>query len=275
MGTRSPLRVDQLRARLCAPAGPYAAVDVVAETGSTNADLAARAAGAAAVADRTVLAAEFQHAGRGRLGRGWVSPPRAGLTFSVLLRPDGVPAELLGWMPLLAGLAVQRAIAGKAPPGLPVELKWPNDLLIGADRAKVAGLLAEVVAGPAVVIGIGMNVDTSAEELPPGATSLRLADVPASDRTDLLVDLLVRLSDGAARWVDAAGDPEVSGLLAGYRAACGTIGSPVRVELPDGRGLTGTAVDVDGHGRLLIREQAGATHAVAAGDVVHLRLDRE
>ncbi len=275
MGTRSPLRTEELRARLCAPHGPYAALDVVAETGSTNADLVARAAGARTVdmgaADRTALAAELQHAGRGRLGRGWVSPPGAGLTVSVLLRPVGVPSELLGWVPLLAGLAVHRVVARRASPGLPVELKWPNDLLIGTEAAKVAGLLAEAGPGPAVVIGIGVNVDTGADELPPGATSLRLAGVAAADRTDLLADLLTQLSDDEARWRAAGGDPQASGLLDGYRAACATIGSAVRVELPDGRTLTGTARGVDGYGRLLIADQAGSAHAVAAGDVVHLR----
>jgi BirA family biotin operon repressor/biotin-[acetyl-CoA-carboxylase] ligase len=274
MAPRSPLRADDLRARLCAPNGPYAAVDVVAETGSTNADLAGRATGPGGAADRTVLAAEHQSAGRGRLGRHWESPPGAGLTFSVLLRPDGVPAERLGWMPLLAGLALQRTIVGQAPPGLPVQLKWPNDLLIGADRGKVAGMLAEVVPGPAVVVGIGINVDTGAEELPPGAVSLRLAGLDPPDRTDLLADLLIRLSEVAASWQAAGGDPQVSGLLAGYRAACGTIGSAVRVDLPDGGTLFGTAVDVDGHGRLVIWEPAGTTRAVAAGDVVHLRTGR-
>src|SRR6516164_482086 len=131
------LDVARVSAGLVRPGSLWREVRAVAETGSSNADLLA-AAGAGA-AEGTVLVAEAQTAGRGRMGRRWASPPGAGLTFSVLLRPDGVPGALLGWVPLLAGVAAAAAVRAVAAvePGL----KWPNDVLIGG--AKLGGILAE------------------------------------------------------------------------------------------------------------------------------------
>lgn len=259
-----PLDVDALRTALV---GPWAQLDVVDRTGSTNADLIG-AAGAGAP-DRTVLVAEYQEAGRGRLTRNWVSPPGAGITVSVLLRPAGVPTSRFGWLPLLAGLALLDTVREVA--GVEAGLKWPNDLLIGPERRKAAGILAEVADSlrPAVVIGMGLNVLASPPEQP-GATSLAAegADV---DRSALLVGLLTRLAAREAAWRDGLGDPELTRLRADYRAGCASLGSEVRVEMPGGSTFTGIAEDVDSDGRLLILSAAGHRRAVAAGDVVHLR----
>src|SRR6516165_1419427 len=164
------LDVAGVSAGLVRPDGLWREVRAVAETGSSNADLLA-AAGAGA-AEGTVLMAEAQTAGRGRLGRRWASPPRAGLTFSVLLRPDGVPAALLGWLPLLAGVAAAASV--RAVAAVDATLKWPNDVLVG--ERKLGGILAERT-GAAVVIGIGINVWQTRADLPPdaAATSLALA----------------------------------------------------------------------------------------------------
>src|SRR5207302_4121878 len=111
-----------------------------------------------------VRVAHFQNGGRGRLDRSWSSPPGAGLTFSVLLRP-AAPTPTWGWLPLLAGVAVAQAVGAAA------KLKWPNDVLLGDQARKVAGILVQSAAGVAVV-GIGLNVTTSLAELPvPTATS--------------------------------------------------------------------------------------------------------
>jgi BirA family biotin operon repressor/biotin-[acetyl-CoA-carboxylase] ligase len=246
-------------------------LEVVARTGSTNADLLAAARDGAP--DRTVLVAEHQDAGRGRLDRRWASPPGAGLTFSVLLRPAQVSPARLGWLPLLAGLALVRTVRDA---GADAVLKWPNDLLVGPGRAKCAGVLAEALRGGAgqgaVVLGIGLNVATRPEELPAGvhATSL-LAEGIDARRDELLVVLLRRLMAAEADWRAVGGDPVACGLLAGYREVCATLGLPVRIEQPGGDVLVATALDVDGDGRLVVRDQTGATRAVAAGDVVHLR----
>jgi len=151
-------------------------------------------------------------------------------------------------------------------------LKWPNDLLVG--DGKTAGILAEVV-GDAVVVGIGLNVTTRAEELPPTtglpATSLRLAGAKSTDRDPLLRALLRGVAGWYGGWRETGGDAELSGLLAAYRRGCSTIGKQVRVLLPGGGELAGEATDVDGDGQLVVRTADGGTRRVSAGDVLHVR----
>jgi BirA family biotin operon repressor/biotin-[acetyl-CoA-carboxylase] ligase len=256
--TRPPLDASVL------PSEFWTTLEVRDVTGSTNADVADAAR--AGASEGLVIAAELQDAGRGRIGRQWVSPPRAGLTFSVLLRPEGVPAPRWGWLPLLAGVALARAVTAVA--GVDAWLKWPNDLLIGG--AKSAGLLAEVV-DDAVVIGIGLNVTLEAADLPrPGTTSLALAGATQLDRNILLPAILAALSADYLAWRACGGDPELAGLLAAYRERCETLGREVRVEVPAGEPLLGKAVDIDADGRLVVETPTGPW-AVAAGDVVHVR----
>jgi BirA family transcriptional regulator, biotin operon repressor / biotin---[acetyl-CoA-carboxylase] ligase len=256
---RPPLRADELRAA-------YPLLDVVAETGSTNSDLASAAR--AGAAHGTVLVAEYQSAGRGRTTRAWVSPPRAGLSFSVLLRPDGVPAPRLGWAPLLAGVALAAAVHDTT--GVETTLKWPNDLLV--DGRKCAGILAEAHNG-AVVVGIGLNVSQQKHELPPGvdATSLALEGATSTDREALLLAILRALLDAERSWRRHRGDPMESGLHRAYTGACATLGKRVAVLLPSGATLTGLARGIDVDGRLLVRDGAGDEHAVSAGDIAHVR----
>jgi BirA family transcriptional regulator, biotin operon repressor / biotin---[acetyl-CoA-carboxylase] ligase len=265
---RPPLHATALRRALVRPGSFWQDLRIVESTGSTNADLADAAR--AGAPEGTVLVAEAQDAGRGREGRAWVSPPRAGLTFSVLLRPDGVPMTRWGWLPLLAGVALTRAVGRLGE--VDAWLKWPNDLLLGSQRKKGAGLLAEVANG-GVVVGVGLNVTTLAEELPrPDATSLRLEGAACTDRGPLLQAVLRELEHDYVAWRDAGGDPEASGLRRVYAESCDTIGRYVRVLLPGDRVLTGEAVDLDEDGRLVVRPDGdGADVAVAAGDVVHVR----
>src|SRR5712671_2426001 len=124
---RPALDEASLRRALVRPGGLWRAVEVTASTASTNADLLAQAAGGAP--EGIVLAAEEQSAGRGRMGRAWVSPPRAGLTFSLLVRPATVPPARRGWLSLLTGVAVASAVT--AVTGVDTRLKWPNDVLAG------------------------------------------------------------------------------------------------------------------------------------------------
>jgi BirA family biotin operon repressor/biotin-[acetyl-CoA-carboxylase] ligase len=245
----------------------WTSLEVVASTGSTNADLLARGG-----PEGQVLVAEEQTAGRGRLGRSWVSVPGASLTFSVLLRPATVPAARRGWLPLLAGVAVASAVRSAA--GVPATLKWPNDVLAG--ERKLAGILAEQSPdGSAVVIGVGLNVATPPDALPVSpaglpATSLLAEGAPVG-REPLLTEILARLDRGYRAF---RSDPDAvrSGLQAEYLSLCGTLGRAVRVELPGGRTLAGTAAGVDADGRLLVTEPGGAPPSrVSAGDIVHLR----
>ncbi|NNH70287.1 biotin--[acetyl-CoA-carboxylase] ligase [Nocardia uniformis] len=260
---RAPLDIEQLRRETAESPdlGFFTGIDVVESTGSTNADLVARAADPGV--DRLVLIAEAQERGRGRHERVWVSPPRAQIAMSVLVRLPGIDPEVLGWLPLLTGVAVVDAVRETA--GVDAALKWPNDVLV--DGRKLAGILAEVAAAapdPAVVMGVGLNVSLTEAELPvPHATSLTLLGGKA-DRTQLVLSILREFARRFAAWQAAGWD--VTELAAVYRERCATLGVQVRAELPGGEVLTGIATDIDEHGRLLI----GAS-AVSAGDVTHLR----
>jgi BirA family biotin operon repressor/biotin-[acetyl-CoA-carboxylase] ligase len=257
---RRALDLTALRAAL---GTRWARIEAVEETASTNADLLADAQ----APDRSVLSAEYQASGRGRFDRTWTSPPRAGLTFSVLFRPS-VAIQHWGWLPLLAGVALYEAVP--AASGVAVDLKWPNDLLAAKDGRKLAGVLAQT-SGPAVVIGVGLNVDTGEAELPVDtATSLALAGATNTDRTQLLIAILTRLDVRYSRWTDFGGDAAGCGLAAGYRAACASIGRPVRVTLGGGAVVAGDAIDVDELGRLLVRTADG-DQPIGAGDVEHVR----
>ncbi|MFI7679584.1 biotin--[acetyl-CoA-carboxylase] ligase [Actinophytocola sp. NPDC049390] len=274
--TENNLDVLVLREQLVAPNGPYAALDVVERTGSTNADLMAAAADGAA--DRTVLVAGEQTAGRGRRDRTWASPPGSGVYLSVLVRPSAVPQERLGSLALVAGLALVHVATETA--GIEAVLKWPNDLLVGAERAKAAGVLSEAVhdgAGPGAVVGVGLNVTALPEGAEPGPGGLAPgsfagAGAQVTDRTTITASFLRAFQEMEAVWRMNDGDLERSGVLTGYRDVCGTIGQRVRAELPDGV-LTGVAVDVDIDGRLLVKLDDGTPKAISAGDIVHLRTD--
>jgi BirA family biotin operon repressor/biotin-[acetyl-CoA-carboxylase] ligase len=285
---RAALDAAVLRRAVVRPGGLWRAVEVLASTGSTNADLLARAV--AGAPEGSVLAAEEQTAGRGRLGRSWVAPPRAALTFSLLVRPSTVSPARRGWLPLLTGVAVASAV--RAVARVDAWLKWPNDVLAGS--AKLGGILAEA-AGDAIVVGIGLNVSTEPGELPPPgptqgppgtqrppgapgapggalpATSLRVLGAPGLDREPLLTEILAAFEHWYQAWRQAGGDPDRCGLRAEYTRLCVTLGRRVRVEQPGGQLLSGLAVGVDPDGRLLVRVSSGAEVPVAAGDVVHLR----
>jgi BirA family biotin operon repressor/biotin-[acetyl-CoA-carboxylase] ligase len=262
------VRIDELRSALI---GTFAAVDVVESTGSTNADLVAAAASGAA--DRTVLIASRQTAGRGRRDRDWISPPGTGLYLSVLLRPGEVPAARLGSLAMVAGLALLRTARGV---GVDAVLKWPNDLLAGPAHGKCAGVLSEAAAGgSAVVVGIGLNVGSVPGEVPAGpgglvATSLADHGASTTDLTEIAIALLTSFAGIESAWRQAGGDTESSGVLAAYREGCATLGSRVRVELPHGE-LTGVAVTVAPTGELVVKPDEGAEVNISAGDVVHLR----
>lgn len=257
---RQPLNPADFADLAGAAGAPGWKVEVVAETGSTNADLLARAATAET---GVVWVAELQTGGRGRLERSWSSPPGAGLTFSLLVRPLDV--RTWGWLPLLTGLALARTV------GPPARLKWPNDLLLGPGAGKAAGILVQT-SGPAVVIGVGLNVSTTAQELPvPTATSLALQGMQPLDRAQLLRAFLAEFGALYAGWLAASGDADRSGLAPAYRQACATLGSEVAVQLSAST-LRGVAEDIDSNGRLLVRPVGQpAAVAVAAGDVTHLR----
>ncbi|QUI33543.1 biotin--[acetyl-CoA-carboxylase] ligase [Streptomyces alfalfae] len=269
---RPPLNATSLRRALVREGGLWTSLDVVAATGSTNTDLAARADG---LPEGAVLVAEEQNAARGRLDRKWSAPARSGLFFSVLLKPAEVPVERWGWLPLLTGVAVATGLSRAA--GVETALKWPNDLLVtvGDEERKAGGILAEragTAAGGGVVIGVGLNVTLGADELPvPTAGSLALAGAASTDRDPLLRAVLRSLEQWYGDWRAAGGDPAAARLQEAYAAGCATLGRRVRAELPGDRSIVGEAVAVDGDGRLVLATEDGVRRPVGAGDIVHLR----
>ncbi|WP_226656234.1 biotin--[acetyl-CoA-carboxylase] ligase [Leifsonia sp. LS1] len=240
-------------------------LEVLDEAGSTNDVLTARAA---TLPDLSVIVTGNQTGGRGRLGRVWVAPPGRTLAISVLLRPDGLAPEAFGWFPLLAGLAMSRAVAPLVPGT--VAVKWPNDVLI--DGAKVSGTLSELLPDlSGLVIGAGVNLSQEADELPTDtSTSLVLAGAESPDADIVLSSYLTQLTALYREYLTAGGDAVRSALRDEVAEACHTLGRAVRVELPGGDTLLGTAVGIDADGRLIVESETGRT-AVAAGDVTHLR----
>jgi BirA family biotin operon repressor/biotin-[acetyl-CoA-carboxylase] ligase len=266
---RPPLDGPALERLLTRGSGLWRSLEVVPEIESTNSALATLAADDGP--EGTVLIAEHQVAGRGRLDRTWTSPPRAGLTVSVLLRPD-VPAARRGWLPLLTGVALAESVGEVT--GVRASVKWPNDVL-AADGRKLAGILAETASSPAhpgaVVVGVGLNVSTTADELPDTGTSLARVLGTAVDRGPVLLAFLRALERRYLRWTAALGDPVQSGLAEDYLRWSSTVGTEVSVALPDGSTIDGVARAVDWDGRLVVVTAGGETVELAAGDVRHVR----
>lgn len=264
---RPPLDQAALTAALTAGASIWRAVEVVEESPSTNRAVAERAR--TGEPEGLVLVAEHQTAGRGRLDRSWVTPARAALTFSALLVPERVPPSRWPWLPLLAGIAVAEGVHRVTE--VSCALKWPNDVMV--DDHKLAGLLAERVERPAstaAVLGVGLNVTSTRDELPvPTATSLELAGARTLDRSVILREVLRAFEALYLQWSAEGGDPD-RGLHAAYVRRCATIGRQVRVQLPSGDPVVGEAVGVDGDGRLQVRTATGS-RLLGAGDVVHVR----
>lgn len=254
---------------------------VVETSRSTNTELLAHVASepASSWPAFSVLATDHQTGGHGRHGRVWDTPAGRCLAASVLVRPTGDAAapEVWGWLPLVAGLAMVRTLADL---GVPVGVKWPNDVLAteAATRpGKLVGILAELAQtaqGPAVVIGTGVNLTFTEEELPvPTASSLALCGVEDPDPDRVLASYLARLRDMiAALEGRARNQSEFSGadaLREAVSEACLTLGRQVRVDTPAGI-VRGKAVALDDGGRIVVQTPSGRT-ALAAGDVTHLR----
>lgn len=257
-----------------------ASLVVLEEVDSTNDELVRRAK-TGDEPEFSVLVTSSQTAGRGRLGRSWIAPPGKTLAVSLLLRPLhplGVPLgnEHLGWLPLIAGIAMTRSVASLLPERR-VTLKWPNDVQI--DGAKVAGILAELLPGEsAVVIGMGVNLAFEREELPtPTSTSLLLGG--AVDSGDTLADAVLSVylrefKELYQSFLERGANADASGLRAALVGLCSSLGQQVKVQLPGDEVLFGEAIDVDSDGRLLVKSSSdGLVRVVSAGDVTHLRYE--
>jgi BirA family transcriptional regulator, biotin operon repressor / biotin---[acetyl-CoA-carboxylase] ligase len=239
---------------------------VLAQTGSTNADLLAAATG---TPNGGAIVTLSQSAGRGRLDRRWVAPPDRSLAASLLVRADLTDADR-GWLPLVAGAAMRDAVASVLLEGAAVTVKWPNDVLVGG--RKICGILCQVAADGSVVVGAGVNLTFAAEELPtPTSTSLTLEGA-IGDAADLADRVLSAFRSDLLEAVRAlvAGAAAAETVRSRVRAACDTIGRRVRVELPDGDVVEADATGLDDEGRLLVTGTERLS-AVSVGDVTHLR----
>jgi BirA family biotin operon repressor/biotin-[acetyl-CoA-carboxylase] ligase len=257
---RKPLDRHALWSLLSEKSDFWTEVDVVQVTGSTNADLADAARHGAR--EGRVLIAEEQSSGHGRLGRHWVSPARAGLTMSFLLRPT-VPREQWATLSLLTAVAIEETL--NAVCGVHAKLKWPNDILI--DDRKLCGILSQV-EGDAVIVGVGLNVSLTEAELPvPEATSLLIAGAATLDRAEIAADILAHVAAVYETWNERGPDS----VIERWRRNSATLGRHVAVSFPNGRTLTGRAVGIDAAGCLQVAGPDGAVETIAAGDIVHLR----
>lgn len=238
---------------LSAAAQLVSSLTYVEQTGSTNVDLAALGG-----EDLTVLVAGSQTAGKGRAGREWSSPVGASLAVSILLKPKFERPEQVFWLPLMAGLAMTRAVTKL---GAKASLKWPNDVLVG--ERKISGVLSELVSPGIVVIGAGLNLRQTQEELPiPNATSLAIEglDVALPQALEAYLKELVPLYKNF----------DEAALRDQVREVCGTLGLEVRAIMPGDNELMGKVIDIDPAGQLIINSD-NTLYAVGAGDIVHLR----
>jgi len=223
----------------------YWSVSVIEETTSTQSDLVQQ------FESGKVLVAEYQSAGRGRLDRKFIVPPRKGLTFSFCIEATND----FGWIPLLTGLAVAQGINNYLNSDL-VKIKWPNDLLI--DEKKLGGILSEK-SETGVVVGVGINIFQTQTELPiSDATSLtNVVRNMEIDRSELLSRILDRIGEVLA---------DLGKFKNEYREFCSTIGKSVMVTLPTGQVIEDLAIGISTDGALILKSRE-----ITVGDTVHLR----
>jgi BirA family transcriptional regulator, biotin operon repressor / biotin---[acetyl-CoA-carboxylase] ligase len=252
----SAIALDRVRARL--DAGEVVWKLHYEPSCSSTQDLA-RAAAARGADEGWTVVTDAQREGRGRQGRSWVAPPETALLFSTILRP---PLDVLPLLPLLTALTVAGGV--EASTGAVPDLKWPNDVLIHGK--KLAGILLERPAGPAVVLGVGLNVNQSREELPEGATSLAIELGHELEREPLLAAILNDLGNAYER-ADREG---VGWIVPGWRSRSSMLGEAVTFHR-DGALIRGIAEDVLEDGALRVRLDDGSRISVVAGEVERVR----
>ena len=261
--TSTPLSLESIRQRLTTRIiGTHLAVHGVVD--STNQVATALAENGAP--HGMVVVAEMQTQGRGRFGRAWLSPPGVNLYFSILLRRLATP--FITWLPLLAAVAIVRAVEHIS--GLQGRVKWPNDVIVDRTHPplKLAGVLAEATEGT-LVIGIGVNVNMTADVLPLDlrsiATSILMETGRSVDRSELLARILWETEQlyGTEQSLEEG--------MSAYRKACSTLGKTVQVKFIVGNQCEGLAETIAEDGALRLRIPDGTMLEIRAGDVVHLR----
>jgi len=213
----------------------------------------------------TIVLAEAQRKGKGRLGREWFSPKYRGIYLSLVLKPRILPNQV-SVLTLLAAVSICEAI--KEVTGLNAQIKWPNDILI--HNKKLGGILTEINAEMdeihSVVIGIGINVNNDKKTLVCGATSLKEQRKESTNRIELLQEILRRIEKNYLTFQEKASQP----IIEKWREYNITLGKRVRIFYHKEH-IEGEAIDIDTDGGLLLRKDSGLTQKVTSGDVVHCR----
>ncbi len=213
----------------------------------------------------TLVVAEEQQRGRGRLGRSWNSPRYQGIYASLIVRPQ-VPCDAAAVLTLASAVAICEAVSGEA--GVQCRIKWPNDIMAGS--GKLGGILTEMKADKErvsfVTIGFGLNVNTPEKDLVEGAASLSGISGQAYSRSLLLQHILNRLE----RAYELFQQGRSAEIIQRGREFSETLGKRVRVDLARGQ-ISGEAVDIDRDGGLLVRRESGIVEKVMSGDVVFCR----
>ncbi|WP_026529831.1 biotin--[acetyl-CoA-carboxylase] ligase [Haematomicrobium sanguinis] len=285
---RAPLDENWLADNLTGPGNSFSKLDVRDRSASTNAELAeALRRDWGAWPDLSILTTQHQTAGKGRLERAWDSPAETTIAVSLVLKPTNkhgrpLPTQSYGWFTLLAALALAETLQQTAT--VSASIKWPNDVQV--DGKKISGILAQLVADPtgnppAVVLGTGINVSQTEEELPlDTSTSIALAasdpansDAALPTRDQFLADYLNNFARQYREFCANDGNPTAGtpSVLASVSSIMNTLGATVDVTLPSGDILTGRATALDQTGALIVLDQAGNPQAISAGDVQRVR----
>jgi len=234
------------------------------DTASSTMDIALQL-GIKGSPEGTIVLADAQTKGRGRLGRNWFSPKYKGIYLSLILRPQISPNQA-PLLTLISAVSICEAIKEKT--GLSPQIKWPNDILV--HHKKVGGILTELNAemdlSRFVVVGIGLNVNNDKKALPEGGASLKEQKKENIDRLELLQEILRRIEANYLLFQREGGCP----IINKWREYGITLGRRVKVACQKEH-LEGQALDIDIDGGLLIRDDAGLTQKVMSGDVVHCR----
>ncbi len=213
----------------------------------------------------TLVISEEQTKGKGRLGRRWVSPAKTGVYMSIILRPKISPVEA-GKITLMCSMSIAMTIRSMF--GLEALIKWPNDVFI--DNEKVCGILTEMNAEQDlisfIILGIGVNVNTEAEKLPEGATSLKIKLKKKVDRIEFVRNLLKDLEENYIK-INSEGFASIIGQ---WRDLSMTLGRRIKIKWRENI-IEGQAMDVDENGALIVRDDFGFSHQVLSGDVTVVR----
>ena len=251
--------------------GPLGKIIRFKEVGSTN-DIAVSLA-EKGHPNGTIVIAESQSKGKGRLGRAWHSPPDANIYMSIILRP-ALPPDDVTIMTFLSAVSCARVIRKET--GVDVRIKWPNDLM--ASGRKMGGILLESKSerGRIIffVVGIGINVNMKEEDFPLDLKAIATSVLMESGKISKKNPIIEGITDEMFFWLDVLKKGDRASIFKNWKALSDTLGEDVNVMTPNGL-IAGRAVTVDEKGRLILKTKKGELKIISAGDVMVLRKEEK